>query len=161
MSGFRGRANSPEHRASTSQRMKGNVLGKALKGIPKSEDWKAKARASWTPERRQAASKRMSRPRKQPSGLERRRLYAVWTAMWRRCTNKKSRDFQWYGARGIKVYEPWANFDVFLTDMGPRPADHSIERINNDLDYKPTNCKWIPIREQQRNQRHARKAGLK
>jgi hypothetical protein len=63
-----------------------------------------------------------------------------------------------YGARGIKVCEQWHEFENFLADMGRRPGPgYSIERINNDGNYEPSNCKWIPIGEQQKNQRHSKR----
>lgn len=79
--------------------------------------------------------------------------YISWVSMIQRCTNPNSIRYEHYGARGITVCERWLSFANFLADMGPRPPHYSIERINNDGNYEPLNCKWIPRNEQQKNQR--------
>ena len=82
--------------------------------------------------------------------------YEVWRAMRRRTTNKKCADYQYYGARGIKVCDRWNDFIVFYADMGPRPtAGHSIDRINVNGDYGPSNCRWATAVEQRHNQRRS------
>lgn len=78
--------------------------------------------------------------------------YSVWESMKFRCSNiEDSR----YGGRGIKVCEAWAkSFLRFYNDMGPRPSSkYSIERVDNDGDYEPGNCKWATGSEQMRNRR--------
>ena len=76
----------------------------------------------------------------------------VWRTMIARCTNPNQRAFAHYGARGIKVCKRWMKYQNFLIDMGPRPsAQHSLERINVDGDYKPSNCRWATRSEQQKN----------
>jgi hypothetical protein len=76
--------------------------------------------------------------------------------MRRRTTNKKCADYQYYGARGIKVCERWNDFIVFYADMGPRPtAGHSIDRIDVNGDYEPSNCRWATAVEQRHNQRRS------
>jgi DNA-binding XRE family transcriptional regulator len=72
-----------------------------------------------------------------------------------RCYNKNSTPFKDYGGRGIKVCDQWLNsFDAFVADMGERPSlKHSIERINNDGNYEPSNCKWATMLEQSTNKR--------
>ena len=77
--------------------------------------------------------------------------YASWKAMKARCTHA---DNPRYGGRGIRVCESWLySFEHFLADMGPRPPGTSIDRINNDDNYEPGNCRWATYSEQNRNQR--------
>jgi hypothetical protein len=79
--------------------------------------------------------------------------YRIWCGMITRCYNANRREFKYYGGRGIKVCKRWHKFANFFADMGPCPARYSIERVNNDGNYTPSNCKWIPQREQAKNQR--------
>ena len=64
-------------------------------------------------------------------------IYHVWHTMKARCHSPKAAAYKHYGARGIKVCERWLIFENFLADMGDRPEDHSLDRINTDGDYRP------------------------
>jgi len=79
----------------------------------------------------------------------------VWRQMIHRCHNPKSSNYANYGARGIAVCDEWrASFNAFMSDMGLRPsAAHSIDRIDNDGNYEPGNCRWATIAEQSRKKR--------
>lgn len=80
------------------------------------------------------------------------REYRVWWDMHQRCGNPKNERYPKYGGRGISVCERWADFGLFIADMGPRPSsDHSIDRKDNDGNYEPNNCRWATRSEQQRN----------
>jgi hypothetical protein len=86
--------------------------------------------------------------------------YNCWKSMKHRCLNPKARFFQYYGGRGIQICGAWQNsFEAFLADMGRRPsAQHSIDRINNNGDYGPENCRWATKSEQRINQRPAKRS---
>lgn len=90
-------------------------------------------------------------------GLSKRAEYHVWEYMIQRCTNPKCRDFPLYGGRGILVCERWKKFADFYSDMGPRPSDDlTIDRIDNDGNYEPGNCRWTTQKVQKRNFRRSR-----
>lgn len=84
--------------------------------------------------------------------------YSIWANMRGRCNNPNNTSYERYGARGIKVCDRWmADFLNFLEDMGRRPSpSHSIDRIDNNKDYTPDNCKWSTVKEQCRNRRSSR-----
>lgn len=76
----------------------------------------------------------------------------TWRTMIARCTNPNQASYRYYGARGIKVCERWLVYKNFLSDMGLKPSpEYSLERINTNEDYKPSNCKWATRSEQQKN----------
>lgn len=80
--------------------------------------------------------------------------YGIWQGMLNRCRNPNTKDYKYYGARGVTVCLRWRSFDAFLSDMGSRPSrHHSIERIDNLRGYEPGNCKWATRAEQSKNQR--------
>lgn len=81
--------------------------------------------------------------------------YEVWKGMRSRCSRPSVDSFKYYGARGIRVCDRWLHsFVNFYSDMGPRPSPaHSLDRINNNGNYEPSNCRWATAREQTLNSR--------
>ncbi len=80
--------------------------------------------------------------------------YRIWCYMLRRCTNRNSKEYHYYGGRGITVCERWRKFTNFLEDMGERPEKHQIDRINNDSGYYKENCRWVTSKTNNRNRRN-------
>lgn len=91
-------------------------------------------------------------------GMTKTKTFVTWCAMKTRCNNKNASSYVNYGGRGIKVCDDWNNsFEAFLRDMGEKPSDEfSIERINVNGNYEPSNCKWATKKEQVRNKRSNR-----
>jgi hypothetical protein len=90
-------------------------------------------------------------------GYTKTKIYASWFQMKERCNNPKSIGYKNYGARGIKVCERWLSFSNFLSDMGQKPSSNfSLDRINNNGNYEPNNCKWSTQMEQCNNMRKNR-----
>jgi len=83
-------------------------------------------------------------------------LAEAWRGMIRRCEDPRSKDFANYGANGVKVCERWHRFDLFASDMGQRPGDHLLDRIDPFGNYEPTNCRWLPVRLNSQNRRNSR-----
>jgi hypothetical protein len=85
-------------------------------------------------------------------GMTRTPEHRTWSGIKTRCTNPRSALWKHYGGRGITMCERWrVSFEAFYADMGPRPRNGSIERLDNDGPYAPENCVWIDRWQQQRN----------
>lgn len=86
------------------------------------------------------------------------RTYSVWANMIQRCTNPNASGYSNYGGRGIRVCKRWRSFSAFVNDMGEQSGELTLERVDNDKGYMPSNCVWASRSQQARNRR--RKSGI-
>lgn len=88
-------------------------------------------------------------------GMSDTRLYCIWESMKARCYRKTIKGYQNYGGRGIKVCDKWQTFTGFYEDMADTYADGlTLDRLDNDGDYCPDNCRWATQKEQQNHRRN-------
>lgn len=95
------------------------------------------------------ASKQVRPSVRQYDGRTKHPLYGTWTAMKQRCYNPNNKNYKYYGAKGIRVCDEWLNdFWSFVSCMGKRPKNHTLDRIDNDKGYSPDNVVWaLPIKQ--------------
>lgn len=79
--------------------------------------------------------------------------------MRQRCQNPNSDKWKWYGGRGVSVCPQWEAFEIFLADMGERPAGHTLDRRDSDGNYEKDNCRWATPKQQAETNRGVFKKG--
>jgi hypothetical protein len=101
----------------------------------------------------------VARPQLKPYNRElyQTAIYRTWSGMLSRCNNPKVQEYNRYGGRGIKVCSRWRNFADFYEDMGSRHAKGlELDRIDNNGNYEPSNCRWVTPKLNARNRRNNR-----
>ena len=88
-------------------------------------------------------------------GITKHPLYTTWSGMISRCTSEANGSYRYYGGKGVKVCQRWLSFNNFVKDMGERPDGYSLDRIDYNGNYEPSNCRWASKFTQRANQSNA------
>ena len=84
-------------------------------------------------------------------GKSKTSIYYIWRDIKSRCSNSKFKNYKNYGGRGIKVCKRWENFENFFEDMGERPKEMFLDRINTNKNYCKSNCRWVTLKVKSNN----------
>lgn len=101
--------------------------------------------------------------REKPNSIKKHKLYRVYWGMRQRCYNSKQKHYDRYGGRGIAVCDEWLNSYESFYEWSMKNGYKeglTIDRINNDGNYEPSNCRWVTIQEQQKNKTQRRKSSF-
>ena len=105
---------------------------------------------------RKERSAAANRKRLTTHGMAYTRTFRIWGLMLNRCRNERATQFKHYGGRGIKVCDAWREFAEFFKDMGEAPDGLTLDRIDSNGNYEPSNCRWASKVQQMNNMRRTR-----